>query len=81
MTGARSSLITSLAVMTTAYYTSAPPPRLALCDLAQPAALDAQEAALPEVQALARRFNPAMALPIPTSGRWRCATPGTTVAI
>ncbi len=68
MTGARSSLITGLAVVTTAYYTPelpTAPVSVPLSEVAHPCALDPQEAALPEVQALARRFNPAMALPIP----------------
>jgi hypothetical protein len=68
MVGARSSLITGLAVMTTAYYTPAPrdrAPEISLTDLAAPTPLDPQEAESPEALALARRFNPAMALPIP----------------
>jgi hypothetical protein len=71
MVGARSSFITGLAVMTTAYYTPAPPAgeqadaRVSLIDQAAPSPLSGEEADLPEAAALARRFNPGMALPIP----------------
>jgi hypothetical protein len=61
-------LLTGLVVLTAAYHSTTPAqpaPTSRFVDLAAPAPLDAEEAACPDAQALARRFNPAMAFPIP----------------
>jgi hypothetical protein len=72
LAGARSSFLAGLAVLTTAYHTtpSARPGQPIrsephLLEQAVPAPLDAEEAASAAGFALARRFNPAMAFPIP----------------
>jgi hypothetical protein len=71
MQGARSNLAIGLVVLCTAYHSS--PLRraggsesaFALSEQAAPTPLDEEEAASPDILALARRFNPAMAFPIP----------------